>query len=94
MCVRAEVCLVSAQKGIDAGLVDGRIKIFLIILIVASSIVVPLILKAAYKKDYLNNFHGDDSNSDSKDNSINKNGDEPLVNTNVHLEEGKVLGDI
>ncbi len=94
MCVRAEVCLVSAQKGIDAGLVDGRIKIFLIILIVASSIIVPLILKAAYKKDYLNNFHGDDSNRDSNENSINKNGDEPLVNTNVHLEEGKVLGDI
>jgi Kef-type K+ transport system membrane component KefB len=51
MCVRAEVCLVSAQKGIDAGLVDGRIKIFLIILIVSSSIIVPLILKAAYKHD-------------------------------------------
>ncbi len=51
MCVRAEVCLVSAQKGIDAGLVDGRIKIFLIILIVSSSIIVPLILKSAYKHE-------------------------------------------
>jgi Kef-type K+ transport system membrane component KefB len=51
MVVRAEVCLVSAQKGIDAGLVDDRIKIFLIILIVASSIIVPILLKFSYKDE-------------------------------------------
>ena len=51
MIVRAEVCLVSAQKGIDAGLINPNIQIFLIILIISTSFVVPLILKAAYKKD-------------------------------------------
>ena len=51
MVVRAEVCLVSAQKGIDAGLINPNIQIFLIILIITTSFVVPLILKAAYKKD-------------------------------------------
>ena len=50
MVVRAEVCLVSAQKGIDAGLINPNIQIFLIILIITTSFVVPLILKAAYKK--------------------------------------------
>ena len=51
MIVRAEVCLVSAQKGIDAGLIDPNIQIFLIILIILTSFVVPLILKMAYKND-------------------------------------------
>ena len=51
MIVRAEVCLVSAQKGIDAGLINPNIQIFLIILIISTSFVVPLILKAVYKKD-------------------------------------------
>ena len=102
MVVRAEVCLVSAQKGIDAGLVDDRIKIFLIILIVASSIVVPLILKAAYKNDKSN----DDNN---KPNTLVE--DLKEINEQVHetqiadtgdgieqkqnqIPEGKVLGDI
>lgn len=51
MTVRAEVCLVSASKGIDAGLVDSKIQIFLIILIIVTSFTVPLILKASYKKE-------------------------------------------
>ena len=51
MIVRAEVCLVSAQKGIDAGLINPNVQIFLIILIILTSFVVPLILKAAYKND-------------------------------------------
>jgi Kef-type K+ transport system membrane component KefB len=52
MIVRAEVCLVSAQKGIDAGLINPNVQIFLIILIILTSFVVPLILKLAYKNDY------------------------------------------
>ena len=51
MTVRAEVCLVSASKGIDAGLVDSKIQIFLIILIILTSFTVPLILKASYKEE-------------------------------------------
>ena len=51
MIVRAEVCLVSAQKGIDAGLIDPNVQIFLIILIILTSFVVPLILKMAYRND-------------------------------------------
>lgn len=95
MVVRAEVCLVSAQKGIDAGLVDGRIKIFLIILIVMTSIVVPLIIKAAYK----NENHTDDNNSGNQltedqttvvENVVNKN-----VQTNAEADNSsQVPGEI
>jgi len=103
MTVRAEVCLVSAQKGIDANLVDGRIKIFLIILIVSSSIIVPLILKAAYKHDKKQNLHNDGNNNSNQitedqsavltnvhEGNISDSGD----STNVEVPEGKVLGDI
>ncbi len=79
MCVRAEVCLVSAQKGIDAGLVDDRIKIFLIILIVASSIIVPLILKSAYKKDYIQNMIENHEKSKQQENNP--------INDLVHAQE-------
>jgi Kef-type K+ transport system membrane component KefB len=51
MTVRAEVCLVSAQKGIDAGIVDPKIQVFLMVLIMATSFVVPLLLKASYKNE-------------------------------------------
>lgn len=83
MVVRAEVCLVSAQKGIDAGLVDGRIKIFLIILIVMTSIVVPLIIKAAYK----NETHIDDNNSGNQLTEDQTNVVENVVNKNVQTNE-------
>ena len=42
----------AAQKGIDAGLINPNVQIFLIILIILTSFVVPLILKAAYKNDF------------------------------------------
>ena len=51
MTVRAEVCLVSAQKGIDAGIVDQKVQIFLMVLIMLTSFTVPLILKASYKNE-------------------------------------------
>lgn len=97
MCVRAEVCLVSAQKGIDAGLVDGRIKIFLIILIVSSSIIVPLILKSAYKHEKHAGYEQlikemnekKASEASKKQVSLDTN-----VNTNYVVEPGKVEGDI
>ncbi len=53
MTVRAEVCLVSAQKGIDAGIVDPKIQVFLMVLIMVTSFVVPLLLKASYKNEAL-----------------------------------------
>ncbi len=51
MMARAEVCLICAQKGIDAGLVDPAMSAFIVIMIVVSSFVTPLILKATYKNE-------------------------------------------
>ncbi len=84
MCVRAEVCLVSAQKGIDAGLVDSRIKIFLIILIVSSSIIVPLILKSAYKNESKIDSINNSSNQVNEDQT---NFNENVMNANVQTNE-------
>jgi len=51
MMARAEVCLICAQKGIDAGLVDPAMSAFIVIMIVVSSFITPLILKATYKNE-------------------------------------------
>ena len=51
MCARAEVCLVSAQKGIDAGIIDQKVQLYLIFLIIITSFAVPLLLKLSYKKE-------------------------------------------
>ncbi|MCR5786419.1 MAG: cation:proton antiporter [Acholeplasmatales bacterium] len=92
MCVRAEVCLVSAQKGIDAGLVDDRIKIFLIILIVSSSIIVPLVLKAAYKNDKHDVYTEQIRNQLAEDReAYNSNVMETNVQTNEELENSSAI---
>lgn len=51
MMVRAEVCLVCANKGIDAGLVDPNIMFFIIVLILITSFLTPLLLKFYYKNE-------------------------------------------
>lgn len=51
MMVRAEVVLVCAQKGVSAGMVSSDIMPFIIILIILTSLITPIILKASYRKD-------------------------------------------
>ncbi len=51
MMARAEVALVCAQKGVDAGLIHADIMPFILLLIVVSSLVTPILLKASYKED-------------------------------------------
>lgn len=51
MMVRAEVCLISAQKGIDAGIIDSSIQPFILVLILLTSFLTPIILKASYKNE-------------------------------------------
>ena len=54
MMVRAEVCLISAQKGIDAGIISSSIQPFILVLILLTSFLAPIILKATYKNEVLN----------------------------------------
>ena len=53
MMVRAEVVLVCAQKGIDCNpqLIDPAIMPFVLILIIATTLLTPLILKISYRKE-------------------------------------------
>lgn len=51
MMARAEVALICANKGIDAGLVDSGMSAFIVIMIIVSSFVTPLILKLTYKNE-------------------------------------------
>ena len=46
---RAEVIIVSAQKGITAGIITTEIMPFIILLIVISSLITPILLKLLYK---------------------------------------------
>ena len=49
MMARAEVALVCMTKGIDSGLIDPSIAIFVVVLIVVSSFVTPIVLRSSYK---------------------------------------------
>lgn len=51
MMVRAEVVLVCAQKGVDAGIVDQGIMPFVLILIIVTTLLTPLLLKFSYRKE-------------------------------------------
>lgn len=51
MMVRAEVCLVCAQKGVENGLIDASIMPFILVLIIITSFAAPVLLKLLCKKD-------------------------------------------
>lgn len=51
MMCRAEVCLICAQKGIDAGIIQPSIQPFILVIILVTSFTTPIILKATYKKE-------------------------------------------
>ena len=51
MMARAEVCLVTAQKGVEHGIIDTSIMPFIVLLIIITSFVTPICLQASYKED-------------------------------------------
>ena len=51
MMCRAEVCLICAQKGIDAGLISAAIQPFILVLILITSFATPLLLKLSYRNE-------------------------------------------
>ncbi len=86
MVVRAEVCLVSAQKGIEAGLINPNVQIFLIILIVVTSFGVPLLLKASYRKEIMqeNLLLIDEANKTKNENNIDTSSE--VIDNNLNNE--------
>ena len=51
MMTRGEVALIVAQRGLKAGIMDSKYFTSVILLIVVSSILTPVILKAIYASD-------------------------------------------
>ena len=51
MMARAEVALITTQKGVNAGLVSSDFMPFVIILVIVGSIMTPILLKLAYRKE-------------------------------------------
>ena len=51
MMARAEVALVTAQKGVDYGIIDTTIMPFVVILIILTSFATPIALQLAYRSD-------------------------------------------
>lgn len=51
MMARAEVALVTAQKGVEYGIISGELMPFIVVLIVVTSFVTPLSLKSIYNYD-------------------------------------------
>lgn len=51
MMARAEVALVTAQKGVEYGIIDNSIMPFIVVLIIVTSFITPIALQAAYRKD-------------------------------------------
>lgn len=53
MMCRAEVCLICAQKGIDAKIIKAEIQPFILVIILLTSFITPIILKKSYKNEPL-----------------------------------------
>lgn len=51
MMCRAEVVIVCAQKGVDAGIIPQDILPYVLVLIIVTSFITPIILKSLYKHD-------------------------------------------
>ncbi len=51
MMARAEVALVTAQKGVEYGVIDDTIMPFIVLLIVLTSFVTPVLLQASYRRE-------------------------------------------
>lgn len=49
MMARAEVALVCAQKGVEVGIIDASIMPFILILIIATSFITPIFIRATYR---------------------------------------------
>ena len=53
MMCRAEVCLICAEKGIAVGLINSNVQLFLLVLILVTSLATPILLKSSFKKDIM-----------------------------------------
>lgn len=51
MIARGEVALIVMEKGIVGGIIDGKYRVIVVLLVLVSSLLAPILLKALYKRD-------------------------------------------
>lgn len=51
MIARGEVALIVMEKGIAGGIIDGKYRVIVVLLVLVSSLLAPVLLKALYKRD-------------------------------------------
>lgn len=51
MIARGEVALIVMEKGIAGGIIDGKYRVIVVLLVLVSSLIAPILLKALYKND-------------------------------------------
>ena len=51
MIARGEVALIVMEKGITGGIIDGKYRAIVVLLVLVSSLLAPVLLKALYKRD-------------------------------------------
>ena len=67
MIARGEVALIVTQKGVDAGIIEGKYMTVVVMLVLVSSILAPILLKLLFKNE--NNGENGDSNGNSIENN-------------------------
>lgn len=65
MMARAEVLIVTAQTGVDAGLINDKIVPFTLLLILVSSFITPILLKLLYKDEINTSLTGGGTTSEN-----------------------------
>ena len=79
MIARGEVALIVTQKGIDAGIIEGKYITIVVMLVLVSSILAPILLKLLFKND---------ENSDNIDNTTA--GEKPEVSVENDVKTSAV----
>ena len=79
MIARGEVALIVTQKGIDAGIIEGKYITIVVMLVLVSSILAPILLKLLFKND---------ENSDNIDNTTT--GEKPEVSVENDVKTSAV----
>ena len=79
MIARGEVALIVTQKGIDAGIIEGKYMTVVVMLVLVSSILAPILLKLLFKEN-----KSDDENKNNEEQIIASNS-ENEVSSNVEI---------
>ena len=80
MIARGEVALIVTQKGIDAGIIDGKYITVVVMLVLVSSILAPILLKLLFKND--NDEPQDNNQNEVKQLENEQKNSQEIVNNN------------